>query len=166
MKAKRIHLALHVTFCTLALCARGISAQEIIPQQSDNVEAREANQHNDGETREQFSQFQETAVNEHEDIGSGESEPETETIRSTEYTPSEMEQSRYFEATEANEYDDRTLLDTFGQVAKDFLTKRVIPDTDAECKWEWRYVRCGKSSSAVSFQSPRIMVSSKRALLS
>ncbi|CAJ1931453.1 unnamed protein product [Cylindrotheca closterium] len=53
-----------------------------------------------------------------------------------------MEPSKYFEATEANAYDDRTLLDTFGQVAKDFLTKKVIPDTDAECKWDWRSVRC------------------------
>lgn len=142
MKAKPIHLALQVTFCTLALCAREISAQEAIPHQSDYIEATEANQH-DGETTEHFDQFQATEVSEHDDIRSDESEPET--IRSTEYTASTMEQSRYFETTEANEYDDRTLLDTFGQVAKDFLTKRVIPDTDAECKWEWRYMRCGKS---------------------
>lgn len=54
-------------------------------------------------------------------------------------------QGDYFEATEANEYDDRTLLDTFGQAAKEFLTKKVIPDTDAECKWDWRYARCGKN---------------------
>jgi hypothetical protein len=57
----------------------------------------------------------------------------------------EGQQQSYFETIEANEYDDRTLLDTFGQAAKEFLTKKVIPDTDAECKWDWRYVRCGKS---------------------
>jgi hypothetical protein len=40
------------------------------------------------------------------------------------------------------EYDDRTLLDTFGEVAKEYLTQKVIPDTDVECKWDWRFVRC------------------------
>eukprot|EP00980_Cylindrotheca_fusiformis_P011681 scaffold2770_cov104-Cylindrotheca_fusiformis.AAC.2 len=50
----------------------------------------------------------------------------------------------YFEATEVTEFDDRTLLDTFGQAAKEFLTTKVIPDTDSDCKWDWRYVRCGK----------------------
>ena len=48
----------------------------------------------------------------------------------------------YFETTEANEYDDRTLLDTFGQVAKDYLTTKLIPDTDTDCRWDWRFVRC------------------------
>jgi hypothetical protein len=46
------------------------------------------------------------------------------------------------ESVEDNEYDDRILLDTFGEVAKQFLTQKVIPKTDAECKWDWRYVRC------------------------
>jgi hypothetical protein len=46
------------------------------------------------------------------------------------------------EPVDANEYDDRTLLDTFGEVAKQFLTRKVIPETDAACKWDWRYVRC------------------------
>jgi hypothetical protein len=67
-------------------------------------------------------------------------------------------------------YDDRTLLDMFGEAAKEFLTKRVvsiicffekstirhiiphfltswtkrtqIPDTDEECRWDWRHARC------------------------
>eukprot|EP00591_Stephanopyxis_turris_P004862 CAMPEP_0195508364 /NCGR_PEP_ID=MMETSP0794_2-20130614/1586_1 /TAXON_ID=515487 /ORGANISM="Stephanopyxis turris, Strain CCMP 815" /LENGTH=322 /DNA_ID=CAMNT_0040635307 /DNA_START=98 /DNA_END=1066 /DNA_ORIENTATION=+ len=38
--------------------------------------------------------------------------------------------------------DDGTLLDAFGQLAKEFLTQHVIPDTDAECRWDWRYLRC------------------------
>ena len=46
------------------------------------------------------------------------------------------------EAVEDNEYDEKTLLDTFGAVAKQFLTQRIIPNTDVECKWDWRYVRC------------------------
>ena len=41
-----------------------------------------------------------------------------------------------------DEYDERTLLDTFGEVAKEYLTQKVIPDTDVECKWDWRFVRC------------------------
>lgn len=71
-------------------------------------------------------------------------------------------QPDYFEATEANEYDDRTLLDTFGQAAKEFLTKRVIPDTDADCKWDWRYVRCGKKSS-VNDGILNVLISNKKA---
>mmetsp|Transcript_13144 Transcript_13144/g.20492 ORF Transcript_13144/g.20492 Transcript_13144/m.20492 type:complete len:420 (-) Transcript_13144:1046-2305(-) len=43
---------------------------------------------------------------------------------------------------EDDEFDDRTLLDTFGEAAKEYLTQRVIPDTDADCKWDWRYTRC------------------------
>lgn len=58
----------------------------------------------------------------------------------------EEREAGYFEATEVTEYDDRTLLDTFGQAAKEFLTTKLIPDTDADCKWDWRYVRCGKGS--------------------
>lgn len=41
-----------------------------------------------------------------------------------------------------SEYDDRTLLDTFGEATKQYLTQKVIPPTDAECKWDWRSVRC------------------------
>jgi hypothetical protein len=41
-----------------------------------------------------------------------------------------------------DEYDDRTLLDTFGEVAKEYLTQKVIPETDLECKWDWRFVQC------------------------
>lgn len=43
---------------------------------------------------------------------------------------------------DANEFDDRTLLDTFGEAAKQYLTQKVIPPTDPECKWDWRSVRC------------------------
>jgi hypothetical protein len=43
---------------------------------------------------------------------------------------------------DADEYDERTLLDTFGEAAKHFLTQKVIPETNPECKWDWRYVRC------------------------
>lgn len=46
------------------------------------------------------------------------------------------------ETVEANEYDERTLLDTFGAVAKQYLTQKLIPETDVECRWDWRYVRC------------------------
>jgi len=38
--------------------------------------------------------------------------------------------------------DERTLLDTFGEIAKEFLTQKVIPPTDRECQWDWRTVRC------------------------
>ena len=38
--------------------------------------------------------------------------------------------------------DERTLLDTFGEYAKEYLTQKVIPTTDVECKWDWRFVRC------------------------
>ena len=43
---------------------------------------------------------------------------------------------------DAGEFDDRTLLDTFGEAAKQYLTQKVIPETDPECKWDWRTVRC------------------------
>jgi hypothetical protein len=43
---------------------------------------------------------------------------------------------------DADEFDNRTLLDTFGEAAKQYLTQRVIPKTDPECKWDWRSVRC------------------------
>jgi len=38
--------------------------------------------------------------------------------------------------------DEASLLDAFGEAAKDFLTKRIIPATDASCNWYWRYLRC------------------------
>lgn len=40
------------------------------------------------------------------------------------------------------DFDDRTLLDTFGEVAKEYLTQKVIPETDVACRWDWRFVRC------------------------
>ena len=39
-------------------------------------------------------------------------------------------------------YDERTLLDTFGEFAKEYFTQKIIPTTDIECKWDWRFVRC------------------------
>ena len=38
--------------------------------------------------------------------------------------------------------DERTLLDTFGESAKEFLTQKVIPQTSSNCYWDWRHVRC------------------------
>jgi len=38
--------------------------------------------------------------------------------------------------------DESTLLDLFGDVAKELLTKHVIPPTDAQCRWDWRHARC------------------------
>ena len=43
--------------------------------------------------------------------------------------------------------DDRTLLDLFGEAAKDYLTQQVIPPTDANCVWDWRVLRCEPSCS-------------------
>jgi hypothetical protein len=40
------------------------------------------------------------------------------------------------------ERDDRTWLDVFGQVAKEYLTTQLIPPTDASCVWDWRVARC------------------------
>jgi hypothetical protein len=45
-------------------------------------------------------------------------------------------------AMDPDEFDDRTLLDTFGEAAKQYITQKLIPKTDAECKWDWRTVRC------------------------
>mmetsp|Transcript_8516 Transcript_8516/g.14125 ORF Transcript_8516/g.14125 Transcript_8516/m.14125 type:complete len:217 (+) Transcript_8516:167-817(+) len=45
-------------------------------------------------------------------------------------------------AEEEHLYDDRTLLDMFGEVAKEYFTKNVIPDTDEYCRWDWRHARC------------------------
>ena len=135
MKARPIHLALQISFCTLAICARDVYAQEATtPEQSsyNSVEEAEAIQH-DGVTSEQPREYEYTETIEHDDRRGDHSEQRT--TENGEYMASSTsEQSRYFEATEANEYDDRTLLDTFGQAAKEFLTKRVIPDTDSECK--------------------------------
>jgi hypothetical protein len=81
---------------------------------------------------------------------------------------------------EASEDDDRTLLDIFGEVAKQYLTQRLvssktigtyvrfsplstdskvvglsfpmkIPDTDEDCVWDWRSIRC-EPACACSFQ--------------
>ena len=142
MKTRSIHLVLQLIFCTLALCASEIPAQETTQQQA-NYETTEANEH-DGVIQEQFNQFQANDINEDDERNRDPSEHKA--TNAPQYDANTKEQSRYFEATEANEYDDRTLLDTFGQAAKEFLTKRVIPDTDVECKWDWRSVRCGKSS--------------------
>jgi hypothetical protein len=38
--------------------------------------------------------------------------------------------------------DDRTYLDIFGETAKEFLTQRLIPTSDPECRWSWRHGRC------------------------
>lgn len=46
------------------------------------------------------------------------------------------------ESADVDEHDDRTLLDTFGEATKQFLTTRVIPETNPECRWDWRFVRC------------------------
>jgi len=43
---------------------------------------------------------------------------------------------------EEEEDDEATLLDLFGESAKDFLTHRLIPDTDASCRWNWKNLRC------------------------
>lgn len=42
----------------------------------------------------------------------------------------------------ATDFDDRTVLDMFGDLAKEYLTQKIIPETDSECKWDWRVVRC------------------------
>lgn len=38
--------------------------------------------------------------------------------------------------------DEQTLLDMFGEAAKEFLTQRVIPPTNSDCRWDWRHARC------------------------
>lgn len=38
--------------------------------------------------------------------------------------------------------DDRTYLDLFGEVAKEFLTQKLIPTSDPECQWNWQHGRC------------------------
>jgi hypothetical protein len=40
------------------------------------------------------------------------------------------------------DFDDRTFLDIFAEKAKEYLTQNAIPDTDFECQWDWKYVRC------------------------
>lgn len=105
--------------------------------------ANEANEF-DGAASEQSNHFEDTETHQYDDRLRGQFH-NFEAGEANEHGDRTREQPRnYFEATEANEYDDRTLLDTFGQVAKEFLTKKVIPDTDADCKWDWRSVRCGK----------------------
>ena len=46
------------------------------------------------------------------------------------------------EAANIEYEDDRTLLDVFGEVAHDFLTKKVIPPTSEYCRWDWRSLEC------------------------
>jgi hypothetical protein len=38
--------------------------------------------------------------------------------------------------------DERTLLDVFGEAAKEFLTQKVFPSTSQDCHWNWRHARC------------------------
>jgi len=45
-------------------------------------------------------------------------------------------------APSAEEEDESSLLDLFGESAKDFLTHRLIPTTDAFCRWHWKNLRC------------------------
>ncbi|CAB9529149.1 expressed unknown protein [Seminavis robusta] len=40
------------------------------------------------------------------------------------------------------EEDDRSWLDVFGEVSKEYLTTQMIPPTDASCVWDWRVARC------------------------
>jgi len=47
--------------------------------------------------------------------------------------------------------DEASLLDLFGESAKDFLTHRLIPTTDASCRWNWKNLRC-ESHCHCSFQ--------------
>ena len=42
----------------------------------------------------------------------------------------------------AADFNDRTYLDVFAEVANEFLTQKLIPDTDDSCHWDWKYVRC------------------------
>lgn len=53
------------------------------------------------------------------------------------------------DASGSNSDMEKTYLDLFGESAKEFLTqkapekiKTIIPATDEECRWDWRYVRC------------------------
>jgi len=41
-----------------------------------------------------------------------------------------------------DEDDERTYLDTFGEVSRIIMTHHVIPETDAECDFDWRSLRC------------------------
>lgn len=47
--------------------------------------------------------------------------------------------SAYAKFREDNE---QTLLDLFGERAKELLTQHIIPSTDTHCKWDWRMGRC------------------------
>ena len=53
-----------------------------------------------------------------------------------------LEEESTKEQTQAPQHDDRSLLEVFGETAKDFLTHHVIPPTDAECHFDWRSLRC------------------------
>jgi hypothetical protein len=54
--------------------------------------------------------------------------------------------------SEEDEEDDRTLLDVFGEVTKEYLTTKVIPDTDSSCRWDWRSTQC-EPACACSFEA-------------
>jgi len=47
--------------------------------------------------------------------------------------------SAYAKFREDNE---QTLLDLFGERAKELLTQHIIPSTDTRCKWDWKMGRC------------------------
>lgn len=47
--------------------------------------------------------------------------------------------SAYAKFREDNE---QTLLDLFGERAKELLTQHIIPSTDSHCSWDWRMGRC------------------------
>lgn len=38
--------------------------------------------------------------------------------------------------------DNATLLDIFGEIAKDVITNQMIPETEASCDWNWMHLRC------------------------
>ena len=54
----------------------------------------------------------------------------------------ELSEEELGEAVDESYDGDRTLLDIFGAATKQFLTQEVIPETDAECKWDWGFVGC------------------------
>jgi len=71
-------------------------------------------------------------------------EPEVEVVENddglVDQTLGEEQESR--DESENDECDDRSLLDVFGEQCKEFLTQKMIPETDEECHWDWRSLRC------------------------
>jgi hypothetical protein len=82
--------------------------------------------------------------------GVGEEEEEETSRRAPSDTQSKAE-TQHKEGRPDFDDDDRTLLDLFGQVAKEYLTQKLIRETDAECRWDWRSIRC-EPASYCSFQ--------------